>query len=68
MSRTQADREFDWETGRELERKDAEIDRLRAIIKAVAPPGSANEITVRKVTSFEEAEHIYKVRAPELKS
>lgn len=27
--RTQADREFDWSTGRELERKDTEIDRLR---------------------------------------
>lgn len=28
MSRTQADREFDWATGRELERKDSEISRL----------------------------------------
>ena len=27
--RTQADRELDWNTGRELERKDAEIERLR---------------------------------------
>lgn len=30
MARTQADRAFDWETGRELERKDAEIDWLRS--------------------------------------
>lgn len=29
--RTQADREVDWSTGRELERKDAEIERLRAV-------------------------------------
>lgn len=28
--RTQADREFDWQTGRELERKDAEIMWLRS--------------------------------------
>lgn len=34
--RTQADREFDWSMGRELERKDAEIDRLRAALKKCA--------------------------------
>ena len=28
--RTNADRQLDWDTGRELERKDAEINRLRA--------------------------------------
>ncbi len=28
-ARTQNDRKLDWETGRELERKDAEIARLR---------------------------------------
>lgn len=42
MARTQADREFDWSTGREMERKDAEIahlraenDRLRAALQAI---------------------------------
>lgn len=40
--RTQADREVDWSTGRELERKDAEIERLRAALKPFAevPPHS----------------------------
>lgn len=31
-TRTQADRELDWSTGRELERKDAEIAGLREVI------------------------------------
>ena len=34
--RTQADREMDWATGRELERKDAEIERLRAALKQIS--------------------------------
>jgi hypothetical protein len=35
--RTQADRDFDLEIGREVERKDAEIDRLRGkLLKVVA--------------------------------
>lgn len=33
--RTQADREFDWETGRELERKDAEIAWLRSSVASL---------------------------------
>lgn len=33
--RTQADREFDWSTGRELERKDAEIEWLRSSLVAL---------------------------------
>lgn len=35
-TRTQADRELDWSTGRELERKDAEIERLRAALEKIA--------------------------------
>lgn len=35
MSTAQVDREFDWETGRALERKDAEIARLRGAIAAI---------------------------------
>lgn len=34
-AQAQADREFDWSTGRELERKDAEIERLRAALEAI---------------------------------
>lgn len=34
--RTQADRDFDLASGRELERKDAEIDRLRKIPDEIA--------------------------------
>lgn len=34
-ARTDADRELDWETGRELERKDAEADKLRARIETL---------------------------------
>lgn len=33
--RTQADRDFDLSAGREIERKDAEIDRLRAKLRKV---------------------------------
>lgn len=33
---TQAERELDWNTGRDLERKDAEIERLRAKLGKVA--------------------------------
>lgn len=32
----QADRELDWATGRELERRGAEIERLRAALKECA--------------------------------
>ena len=39
--RTQADRDDDLAIGRELERKDAEIDRLRAALKPFA-----DEVTV----------------------
>lgn len=35
MTRSQADREFDWSTGREIERKDAEIARLRAALDQI---------------------------------
>lgn len=33
--RTQADRDFDLSAGREIERKDAEIDRLRAKLRKI---------------------------------
>lgn len=36
MTRTQSDRELDWATGRELERKDAEITRLVATLDLIA--------------------------------
>lgn len=34
--RTQAERKLDWDTGRDLERRDAEIERLRAKLRKVA--------------------------------
>lgn len=36
MARTQADRDFDLQSGREVERKDAEIARLREALKPLA--------------------------------
>lgn len=36
-----------------------ENERLRLIILTVAPPGSANEITIRRAATFEEAESLY---------
>lgn len=50
--RTQTDGEFDWETGRELERKDAEIaiwiayaDKLEAALKLAT--GQRSDILMR---------------------
>lgn len=40
MARTQKDRDEDLALGRELERKDAEIDRLRRIIRCERETGT----------------------------
>lgn len=34
--------------------------KFREVIRMIAPQGSVNEIKVRKMTSFEEAERIYR--------
>lgn len=57
-TRTQADREFDWATGRELERKDAEIMWLRSSLVSLltlaeaepSPLTNAQVATICRVT------------------
>lgn len=41
--RAQADREFDWQTGRELERKDAEIMWLKSSLVTLATLAKADK-------------------------
>lgn len=56
--RTRADRQFDWNTGRELERKDAEIERLREALERITHLEGSGDYSERLLDTIEQMREV----------